>query len=117
MWTTLFSLELDDDILVKRIENGAFSIDRLLTIAEDITYDMIHSTFLEDPEEYLFCVMISKTDSTKKINEIIYTVTLEGAFYNKHIGKFIKEVRHKIINDLIVKFVTEMEKIDWRTIK
>lgn len=118
MWLSLFSMEIDDEEAVKRVkdENDAFSVEELLAITKKITSDIIYSMFFEDPKEYLFCIIIVNLDDNKEIEEITFTATLDEIFHDKHIGKFIKEIQRRITNDIIIKFVTEMEKIDWRNV-
>lgn len=113
MWLSLFSTELDDDALVDRIKKDSDFTTTVLSVAEKITFDIVHSMFLEDPTEYLACVIVVDFPD---VEEVVFTATLDDAFYNKHIGKFIREVQRRLINDIIIKFVTEIEEIDWETL-
>lgn len=115
MWTVLFTTELDDRDLLKRIEDedDDFDIGEVLDVTKDITYDIIYSKFLEDPEEYLYCLIV--TDADKK-TELNYSAALDEPFYDKHIGKLIKEAKRKLIREIITEFVLKMEDIDWKTV-
>lgn len=113
MLINLFSTELDNDDLVKRIkdENDSFSTNDIIEVVSTITHDILYSMFFEDLGEKLYCVIVTNFPG---IEGVEYFVSLEESFYNKHIGKFID--KHKIINDIIVKFVNELEKVDWKKV-
>lgn len=116
MWINLISMDLDDDTLIKRLndKNDSFEPGDVLDVLIPLISDILYSMFFEDPGDNLCCVII--TDYPDVGEEIQYTVNLETRFYNKHIGKFLEDIQRKIMNDILVKFVTGLEKIDWRTI-
>lgn len=115
MLISLFSIELDDDDLVKRIkdENDPFNTNDIMEVVSTITHDILYSMFFEDPGDNLYCIIVTGFPT---IEEVEYFASLEESFYNKHIGKFIENIKRKIINDIIVKFVNELEKVDWKNV-
>ena len=116
MRINLFSINLDDNDLIKRLKNknDLFGPEDVLNILELLISNILHSIFFEDPDGYLYSIVITDYPNIKE--EIQYIVNLEESFYNKHIGKFIKNIKHKILNDITVKFMIELKKIDWRKI-
>jgi len=114
MWTVLFTIELDYEDLLKRLndENDEFDMEHILDKLKDITYTIIYSKFLEDPEEYLYCLVIKDSDKT----EPEYSAALDSPFYDKHIGKLIEEAREKLLREMITEFVTKLEVIDWKKV-
>lgn len=101
MYIILLSYVIDDEQILKG--KTSYTMDLLSTTVKNILYSM----FFETAEGYLFGTLCFKGEETS------YSAELDTNFYNKHIGKFIKEVQRKIMNDILVKFVTEVEKIDW----
>lgn len=116
MWINLFSMDLDDDILIKRLKdkNDPLESGDILDVLVPLISDILYSMFFESPDDNLCCVIIS--DYLDIGEEIQYTANLEDRFYNKHIGKFLENIKRKIINTIIMRFVDTLEKIDWRTI-
>lgn len=116
MWINLFSMDLDDDTLIKRLKDKSdpFEQEDILNVLKPLISDILYSMFFEEPCDNLCCVIIS--DYPDIGEEIQYTVNLEDRFYNKHIGKFLEDIQRKTINTIIMRFVNELEKIDWRNI-
>jgi len=112
MTVNLFSTILDDDVITERLKNDKdlFNTDHIMGVVGPLTSDILYRMFFEDPEDSLCCVLVLEIG---KEEEIEYTVNLKEQFYQKHIGKFLDNIKRKIINDIIFKFVTELEKIDW----
>lgn len=115
MLVDLFSTALDDNILIERLKNDkdSFNTDHIMGIVSPLTADILYHMFFEEPEDNLYCILLFEMYEE---GEIEYAVSLEERFYQKHIGKFLDNIQRKIINDIIFKFVTELEKIDWKTV-
>lgn len=112
MLVDLFSTKLDDDDIVRRIqdENDSFSTGDIMEVVSNITHEILYSMFFENLGEKLYCVIVTNFPEIKKVE---YFVSLEESFYNKHIGKFVEDIKRKIINDIITKFMDDLERIDW----
>lgn len=106
-------MDLDDDILIRKLKdkNDPFESGDILDILVPLISDILYSIFFEDPNGYLCNVIVADYPDVRK--EIRYTVSLEDRFYNKHVGKFLKDIRRKIVNDIIVKFIIKLRKINW----
>lgn len=109
-------MDLDNNDLIKRLKdkNDLFGSEDVLNILDLLMSNILYSMFFEDLDGYLYSIVITDYPDIKE--EIQYIVNLEDGFYNKHIGKFIKEIRHKVINDITVKFMDGLEKIDWENV-
>lgn len=115
MTVNLFSIVLDDDVITERLKNDkdSFNTDHIIGIVRPLISNILYHMFFEDPEDNLYCILVLEIG---KEEEIEYTVNLKEQFYQKHIGKFLDNIQRKIINDIIVAFVTKLEKINWKTV-
>jgi len=112
----LLGVELDDeDIFDRLINDDNFADQNILDVLGEIVKEILYSMFLEDPEDNLFQILQVEIEDGK-VEELAYSALLHRAFYDKHIGKLVSEAQEKILNKIIIKFVNECEKIDWKTV-
>ena len=112
----LLSIELEDkDIFDRLVTDDNFSDSNILDLLQEILGGILYSLFLEDPEDNLFQILQCEIENGK-VEELTYTALLNRPFYDKHIGRLVSDAQRKIINEIIVRFVNKLEKIDWKTV-
>jgi len=104
LFTVSFKCIYDDD--------SEFDTTKAFNILRGITYDILYYKFLEDPEEYLHCALVTDDDRDKK-DRMEFFVELDESFYDKHIGKLIKEARSKLVGEIIREFMKKLKEVDW----
>jgi len=102
---------LEDDELP---EDKYIDLEEMLDAAKTITKETLFKAFLEAPNGHI--VTAISYNKQLEMKQIVYETYLKEAYYQKHIGKFTKEIQEQILTELINKLIDELNKVNWKAV-
>ena len=113
-WLMLFEVTLLNSKQCKELfefENK-ITLSSVLKKADNITKTVLYNTFFEDPDKDIIGVITVLKDPVG----INYISDISEAYYNKHVGRFVKDEQERIQKELEKELTCEFAKVDWTEI-
>lgn len=113
-WLLLFEVTLLNSKQCKDLFGGGdfenkITLSSALKKADDITKAVLYNTFFEDPSKDIIGAIRLLKDPVG----VNYVSDISKAYYNKHVGRFVKEERERIQKKLEKELTLKFAKIDW----